>query len=594
MFGSEPSHSAKIALEKFKKNNVKHIIELGAGLGRDTIFFAKNSIKVTALDYSPTAVEIIKNKSNSLGLNDLIEVQTHDLRQKLNFTLLGLNSGGASTSDTWQTTNNVLDTALTTWKIVYNGSDVSFYQNGVLIPSSRIVSGNVVNMTTSASASLGQRASSSGDISADVSDLKVYNDTTTYLHVPLSEGSGSKVYDVSGNGNHGLITGAAWATLDNISSWNHEYGFDTDKFKGYSGYWDLANSASGTWTISESSLSLTGNSGSSSRIRQTVDMDIGASLVVSGTVVQTGGNQGGEDLAISSSSVGWAEGSVFLGGSAGTYTFSTSFTAIAAACDIQFIGLNGVTLTISDIKFTVVKKVPALNFKSTQVATFDGASNSLIASGITGDSVITNDGTAVFNSFPGFAVGTAGTAYNIRVDGVLTFTMSDGIGTTTVPSVNPAIGDATVAMGAGGLDSFWGTRIADTSGLLVSADYSVGNLTISNPASLDNGSEVDLIQTDSVFVSGATNFWSANGSTQDEKTFAQLIDHANNRNGYDRIWVKVVAGRVICIAQYELDTNFTPSDVLKNERYFGGTSGALRDVNGDLIVDGSGFVIFAA
>ena len=86
MFGSEPSHSAKIALEKFKKNNVKHIIELGAGLGRDTIFFAKNSIKVTALDYSPTAVEIIKNKSNSLGLNDLIEVQTHDLRQKLNFT----------------------------------------------------------------------------------------------------------------------------------------------------------------------------------------------------------------------------------------------------------------------------------------------------------------------------------------------------------------------------------------------------------------------------------------------------------------------------------------------------------------------------
>ena len=85
MFGSEPSHSAKIALENFKKNNVKQIIELGAGLGRDTIFFAKNSIKVTALDYSPTAVEIIKNKSNTLGLSDFIDTQTHDLRQKLNF-----------------------------------------------------------------------------------------------------------------------------------------------------------------------------------------------------------------------------------------------------------------------------------------------------------------------------------------------------------------------------------------------------------------------------------------------------------------------------------------------------------------------------
>ena len=85
MFGSEPSHSAKIALENFKKNNIKHIIELGAGLGRDTIFFAKNSIKVTALDCSPTAIKIIKDKSSNLRLSNFIDVQTHDLRQKLNF-----------------------------------------------------------------------------------------------------------------------------------------------------------------------------------------------------------------------------------------------------------------------------------------------------------------------------------------------------------------------------------------------------------------------------------------------------------------------------------------------------------------------------
>ena len=85
MFGSEPSYSAKIALENFKKNNIKHIIELGAGLGRDTIYFAKNSIKVTALDCSPTAIEIIKDKSSNLRLRDFINVQTHDLRQKLNF-----------------------------------------------------------------------------------------------------------------------------------------------------------------------------------------------------------------------------------------------------------------------------------------------------------------------------------------------------------------------------------------------------------------------------------------------------------------------------------------------------------------------------
>ena len=85
MFGSEPSYSAKIALENFKKNNIKHIIELGAGLGRDTIYFAKNSIKVTALDCSPTAIKIIEDKSSNLRLSDFINVQTHDLRQKLNF-----------------------------------------------------------------------------------------------------------------------------------------------------------------------------------------------------------------------------------------------------------------------------------------------------------------------------------------------------------------------------------------------------------------------------------------------------------------------------------------------------------------------------
>ena len=85
MFGSEPSYSAKIALENFKKNNIKHIIELGAGLGRDTIYFAKNSIKVTALDCSPTAIKIIKDKSSNLRLSDFINVQIHDLRQKLNF-----------------------------------------------------------------------------------------------------------------------------------------------------------------------------------------------------------------------------------------------------------------------------------------------------------------------------------------------------------------------------------------------------------------------------------------------------------------------------------------------------------------------------
>ena len=63
MFGLKPSIAAVKALKKFKKENITNIVELGAGLGRDTIYFAKNSIRVHALDYSPSALKIINKKN---------------------------------------------------------------------------------------------------------------------------------------------------------------------------------------------------------------------------------------------------------------------------------------------------------------------------------------------------------------------------------------------------------------------------------------------------------------------------------------------------------------------------------------------------
>ena len=53
MFGFEPSYSAKKALDLFKKNNITNIVELGAGLGRDTIFFAQNGIYVCPGEAAP-------------------------------------------------------------------------------------------------------------------------------------------------------------------------------------------------------------------------------------------------------------------------------------------------------------------------------------------------------------------------------------------------------------------------------------------------------------------------------------------------------------------------------------------------------------
>ena len=85
MFGFEPSYSAKKALETFKKNNITNIIELGAGLGRDTIFFAQNGIYVHAIDYSLSATNIIKKRSKENNLDALVKVENYDIRKKFNF-----------------------------------------------------------------------------------------------------------------------------------------------------------------------------------------------------------------------------------------------------------------------------------------------------------------------------------------------------------------------------------------------------------------------------------------------------------------------------------------------------------------------------
>jgi SAM-dependent methyltransferase len=57
-FGEEPSNFALLCLNHMKTNNAKRVLELGAGHGRDTTFFASNGIEVDALDYSVIAVDI--------------------------------------------------------------------------------------------------------------------------------------------------------------------------------------------------------------------------------------------------------------------------------------------------------------------------------------------------------------------------------------------------------------------------------------------------------------------------------------------------------------------------------------------------------
>ncbi len=84
MFGLNPSEPAKKSLKLFKENKASTIIELGAGLGRDSIFFSLNNLSVTSLDYSKSGINIINKKINDNKLKN-INTKLFDIRQKLPF-----------------------------------------------------------------------------------------------------------------------------------------------------------------------------------------------------------------------------------------------------------------------------------------------------------------------------------------------------------------------------------------------------------------------------------------------------------------------------------------------------------------------------
>ncbi len=92
MFGLKPSKAALSALQTFKKENIKEVAELGAGLGRDTIFFGKNNINIKALDYSPTAINEINKKVKKNNLSNKISTKIFDIRKKLPFKNMSIDA----------------------------------------------------------------------------------------------------------------------------------------------------------------------------------------------------------------------------------------------------------------------------------------------------------------------------------------------------------------------------------------------------------------------------------------------------------------------------------------------------------------------
>jgi SAM-dependent methyltransferase len=92
LFGQLPSLAAKSAVELFKADHARKILDLGCGHGRDTLFFAQQGFTVYALDYSKNAIDALTGRAQLLGLSNSIIARQHDVQKPLPFASESMDS----------------------------------------------------------------------------------------------------------------------------------------------------------------------------------------------------------------------------------------------------------------------------------------------------------------------------------------------------------------------------------------------------------------------------------------------------------------------------------------------------------------------
>ncbi len=85
LYGEAPSYAARRALEIFLKEGVVDLLELGAGQGRDALFFGRKGFRVRALDYSRRAVQTIRDRARRSRLAASVLATSRDVRMPLPF-----------------------------------------------------------------------------------------------------------------------------------------------------------------------------------------------------------------------------------------------------------------------------------------------------------------------------------------------------------------------------------------------------------------------------------------------------------------------------------------------------------------------------
>ncbi|MFD7260081.1 class I SAM-dependent methyltransferase [Streptomyces sp. NPDC059874] len=83
MYGEEPSAPAVHAAAVFRAAGAREVLELGAGHGRDALYFAREGFSVLASDFSLVGLEQLREAAAAQGVTERVTTAVHDVREPL-------------------------------------------------------------------------------------------------------------------------------------------------------------------------------------------------------------------------------------------------------------------------------------------------------------------------------------------------------------------------------------------------------------------------------------------------------------------------------------------------------------------------------
>ncbi|MEV4431066.1 class I SAM-dependent methyltransferase [Streptomyces sp. R-07] len=83
MYGQEPSAPARHAATCLRAAGGREVLELGAGHGRDALFFAREGFTVQATDFSAVGLEQLQEAAREQNVAERVTTVVHDVREPL-------------------------------------------------------------------------------------------------------------------------------------------------------------------------------------------------------------------------------------------------------------------------------------------------------------------------------------------------------------------------------------------------------------------------------------------------------------------------------------------------------------------------------